>query len=173
MRARDGPAPAGPGAHFSPLRPMVAALRAHFDTRLSVEARLRPGMHLRFDIPVERARTGALRGLALEHSYRQLLSCSAPASSSDEQALISGSLVRPCKHSRGGTPSCMPMVTQSACEAPPWLTIAESAHMLRVSEWTVRRWIREGRLSSARPGHRRLVARLDVERLLGEPRPKE
>jgi excisionase family DNA binding protein len=47
-----------------------------------------------------------------------------------------------------------------------WLLVREAAEALRVSEWTVRRWIRAGRLRTTRPGHRRLVARVDVEALI-------
>jgi excisionase family DNA binding protein len=50
---------------------------------------------------------------------------------------------------------------------------AEAALALHVSTWTVRRWVREGRLRSVRPGHRRLVSREDVERLLAMPAPEQ
>lgn len=40
---------------------------------------------------------------------------------------------------------------------------------LLVSPWTIRRWVRDGRLRSIRPGHRRLVSRADVERMLEVP----
>jgi excisionase family DNA binding protein len=57
----------------------------------------------------------------------------------------------------------------ASATVPTWLLIAEAARALRVSEWTVRRWVRDGRLRTIRPGHRRLVAREDVERLVAMP----
>ena len=50
-----------------------------------------------------------------------------------------------------------------------WLSVLEAACALHVSEWTVRRWAHNGRLRSARPGHRLLIAREDVERLTTLP----
>lgn len=63
--------------------------------------------------------------------------------------------------------SSMPDVAQQS--PTPWLFVHEAALVLRVSEWTVRRWVRSGRLRSVRPGRRRLVSREDVERLIALP----
>lgn len=57
----------------------------------------------------------------------------------------------------------------SKCVPNEWLVVLEAARALRVSPWTVRRWIRAGRLRSIRPGQRRLVLREDVERLTAIP----
>jgi len=47
-----------------------------------------------------------------------------------------------------------------------YLTLEECAREARVSASTVRHWIYERRLSSTRPGRRRLVSREDFERFL-------
>ncbi len=46
------------------------------------------------------------------------------------------------------------------------MRVSEARQVLDVSEWTVYRWIQSGKLRSARPGHRWLVLREDVENML-------
>jgi excisionase family DNA binding protein len=48
-----------------------------------------------------------------------------------------------------------------------FLTLDETAERARVSVSTVRYWIRQKKLASVRPGRRRLVRRVDLDRLLG------
>jgi len=51
------------------------------------------------------------------------------------------------------------------------LTVPEVAVRLRVSEWTVRRWLRDGRISGQRIGGTRAGWRIrstEVERFIGE-----
>ena len=47
-----------------------------------------------------------------------------------------------------------------------YLHVGEIAHLLGISERTVRRWIADGDLPSAKIGGSRLVAKADLERLL-------
>jgi excisionase family DNA binding protein len=47
-----------------------------------------------------------------------------------------------------------------------WMRVSEARSVLDVSEWTIYRWIQIGRLRAIRPGHRWLVLREDVERML-------
>jgi excisionase family DNA binding protein len=49
-----------------------------------------------------------------------------------------------------------------------WLTVAEAAARLGVSQWTVVRWIRSGRLPASRPGHAYRVREEHVAALLVE-----
>ena len=49
----------------------------------------------------------------------------------------------------------------------PFLLLTEVAAESRVSLSTVRHWIATGKLASVRPGRRRMVRRVDLERLLG------
>jgi excisionase family DNA binding protein len=49
-----------------------------------------------------------------------------------------------------------------------YLRAREVAELLGVSERTVRRWIAEGTLPSTRIGGARLLAKADLERLLGD-----
>ena len=48
-----------------------------------------------------------------------------------------------------------------------YLRAPEVAELLGVTERTVRRWIAEGTLRSSKIGGSRLVARADLERVLG------
>jgi excisionase family DNA binding protein len=50
--------------------------------------------------------------------------------------------------------------------ASSWMRVSEAGHALDVSEWTIYRWIQSGKLRATRPGHRWLVLRQDVERML-------
>jgi excisionase family DNA binding protein len=50
---------------------------------------------------------------------------------------------------------------------PAWLTLSEAAEHLRVSESTVGRMLKQGRLRSNYIGRRRLVARTDLDSVSG------
>lgn len=57
-----------------------------------------------------------------------------------------------------------------------WLTLKEAAEELRVSEFTVRRWLQRGlirgvKLPTARAGWR--IPKSEIERLLRLPQPEE
>ena len=52
-----------------------------------------------------------------------------------------------------------------------YLRARDIVRELGITERTVRRWIADGRLPSVKPGGARLVAREDLERLLGESDP--
>jgi excisionase family DNA binding protein len=58
------------------------------------------------------------------------------------------------------------MAPPPTLELPPYLTTSEVADLLRVTDWTVLRWLREGKVTSIRPGRQHLIPRADVERLL-------
>lgn len=47
---------------------------------------------------------------------------------------------------------------------PTWLSIPEAADFMRVSESTIARMIRDGRLSSECVGRRRIIRRSDLDR---------
>jgi excisionase family DNA binding protein len=51
-------------------------------------------------------------------------------------------------------------------EQSTWMPVCDARRVLHVSEWTVYRMIQGGKLRAARPGHRWLVRREDVERML-------
>lgn len=46
------------------------------------------------------------------------------------------------------------------------LSIERTAEVLSVSPWTVRAWIQQGKLGSAKLGSRRLVPQSEIERLI-------
>lgn len=46
------------------------------------------------------------------------------------------------------------------------LTVEEAAARLRVSEWTLRKWLREGRLRGSRPGRDWRIEEAAVAELL-------
>ena len=48
------------------------------------------------------------------------------------------------------------------------MSIEEAAGLLRISPWTVRAWIREGRLRPVRLGRRVLLSETELERLVTE-----
>lgn len=48
-------------------------------------------------------------------------------------------------------------------QSTPWLSIAEAADYLRVSERTIERWILNGRLRSTTIGRRRILHRDDLD----------
>ena len=50
------------------------------------------------------------------------------------------------------------------------ISVSEAADILGISPWTVRAWIAQGKLGSAKLGSRRLVPESEVERLIGEAR---
>lgn len=45
-----------------------------------------------------------------------------------------------------------------------YLTIEEVADKLRVTAWTVREWVKSGRLQAIKPGHQYLIAESVLER---------
>jgi len=55
-------------------------------------------------------------------------------------------------------------------DAPRLYTIPEAADVLRVSAWTLQRFIREERLGSIKIGKRRVVPAEDLERYIAEQR---
>lgn len=48
------------------------------------------------------------------------------------------------------------------------LSIKDAAEILAISPWTVRAWITQGKISSAKLGARRLVPESEINRLLSE-----
>lgn len=48
------------------------------------------------------------------------------------------------------------------------LTVDEACKILRVSRWTLGRWIEAGKLSARKVGHRVLVPADEIERLLDQ-----
>ena len=48
------------------------------------------------------------------------------------------------------------------------VSIKEAAAILAISPWTVRAWITQGKITSAKLGARRLVPESEVNRLLSE-----
>jgi excisionase family DNA binding protein len=46
------------------------------------------------------------------------------------------------------------------------LSVDKAAEVLSVSPWTVRAWIQQGKLGSAKLGSRRLVPQSEVEKLI-------
>jgi excisionase family DNA binding protein len=48
------------------------------------------------------------------------------------------------------------------------VSIKEAAAILAISPWTVRAWITQGKITSAKLGTRRLVPESEVNRLLSE-----
>ena len=58
------------------------------------------------------------------------------------------------------------LADRAADSGSPWLTLAEAAERLRVSERTVARLVDRGRLRTTTLGRRRLVHRTDVDALL-------
>ena len=59
-----------------------------------------------------------------------------------------------------------------------FLTVAEVAEQLRVSEFTIRNWLRSGRLQGYRPGGRKAgwrIRQTDIEQFISESkeRPNE
>jgi excisionase family DNA binding protein len=48
------------------------------------------------------------------------------------------------------------------------LSVEKAALVLGVSPWTVRAWITQGRLGSAKLGSRRLIRESEIERLIKE-----
>ena len=50
------------------------------------------------------------------------------------------------------------------------LSIEQTAEILSISQWTVRAWIQQGKLSSAKLGSRRLVPKSEIERLIADSR---
>ena len=47
-------------------------------------------------------------------------------------------------------------------------SITEAANALSVSPWTIRKWVRDGRLKSTRLGRRVVVERAELLRVLAE-----
>jgi excisionase family DNA binding protein len=47
----------------------------------------------------------------------------------------------------------------------PMLTIEEAAQILRVTRVTISRWIRDGKIQSAKVGRRRLIKASEIERV--------
>lgn len=60
--------------------------------------------------------------------------------------------------------------TRENGSAATWLTIAEAADYLRVSESTIARRLKEGRLASTYVGRRRLVRREHLDQSAGSQR---
>jgi excisionase family DNA binding protein len=70
------------------------------------------------------------------------------------------------------------MRTQANATPPPWLTetvaavrgdrvsVVELATALNVHPWTVRRWIRDGRIEAVKVGSQKRITRKAVERFL-------
>ena len=46
------------------------------------------------------------------------------------------------------------------------ISIERTAELLSISPWTVRAWITQGKLGSAKLGSRRLVPKSEIERLI-------
>ena len=49
-------------------------------------------------------------------------------------------------------------------------SVDETADLLALSHWTIRDWIKLGKMESHKLGGRRLIARSEIERLLNESR---
>jgi excisionase family DNA binding protein len=52
-------------------------------------------------------------------------------------------------------------------------SVDEAANVLRVSHWTVRQWIKDGRLPSARVGRRVVIRESELQRLIVDDPPKD
>lgn len=48
------------------------------------------------------------------------------------------------------------------------LSIEKTAELLSISPWTVRAWITQGKLGSAKLGSRRLVPQSEIEKLISK-----
>ena len=48
------------------------------------------------------------------------------------------------------------------------LSVEQTADLLGVSKWTIRAWIAQGKLKSAKLGSRRLVPQSEVERVIAD-----
>jgi excisionase family DNA binding protein len=48
------------------------------------------------------------------------------------------------------------------------VSIKDAAAILAISPWTVRAWVTQGRISSAKLGARRLIPESEINRLLSE-----
>jgi excisionase family DNA binding protein len=48
------------------------------------------------------------------------------------------------------------------------VSIKDAAEILAISPWTVRAWVTQGRISSAKLGARRLIPESEINRLLSE-----
>jgi excisionase family DNA binding protein len=48
------------------------------------------------------------------------------------------------------------------------VSIKDAAAILAISPWTVRAWVTQGRISSAKLGARRLIPESEINRLLAE-----
>lgn len=55
----------------------------------------------------------------------------------------------------------------TARELTPWLTYAEAAELVRVSPKTIADWVWKGKLRAHKAGARPLIARADLEAMLG------
>ena len=56
--------------------------------------------------------------------------------------------------------------------ADEFLTIREVAHLLKLSEATIRKWCREGRLPALKLGKAYRIRRSDIDRLFEQARKK-
>jgi excisionase family DNA binding protein len=50
------------------------------------------------------------------------------------------------------------------------ISVSKAAEIMGISPWTVRAWIAQGKLGSAKLGSRRLIPESEIERLIGEAR---
>jgi excisionase family DNA binding protein len=50
------------------------------------------------------------------------------------------------------------------------LSIERTAEVLAISPWTVRAWIQQGKLGSAKLGSRRLVPQSEIDKLINDSR---
>lgn len=48
------------------------------------------------------------------------------------------------------------------------ISVSKTAEILGISPWTIRAWIAQGKLGSAKLGSRRLVPESEIERLIGD-----
>ena len=65
------------------------------------------------------------------------------------------------------------MLSDGECPLPAPLTVEELMALAHCSRPTAYRWIKIGKIASVKIGHRRLILRKDVERLLTPPDRKE
>jgi len=52
-------------------------------------------------------------------------------------------------------------------------SVDEAAKLLTLSHWTIRAWIRDGRLRSAKIGNRRVVRETELRRLVVDDPPRK
>ncbi len=63
------------------------------------------------------------------------------------------------------------MLTTTSSEPQSFLTPQEVSHLLRVSVYTVRRWIKEGELPAYKVGRGWRISEADLSLWLGQQRP--